>query len=117
MSIESLILAENISLTDSSQNPEFAYTDKNQGAGYHRRSDNLHTAVYQLDSFSGTIKLQGTLKLYPGEEDWVDIKNSEETFEDSVSQTFTFNFRGNFVWIRAAYKNLEGDIVKIRYNY
>jgi hypothetical protein len=117
MSIESLILVENINLTDSSASPDFVFSEKNKAAGYHRRADNLHTAVYSIANFTGTIKLQGTLALYPAENDWVDIKDSEINFVDAAEQSYTFNFRGNFLWIRTAYTCLAGDIVKIRYNY
>lgn len=98
----------------------FAYSNKQQGAGYHRKSDGLHTAIYQVDTFIGVIKLQGTLELYPGDDDWVDI---DETIigsnDDSTawSSTQSINFTGNFVWIRAAYNLQNGTIVQIRYNY
>jgi hypothetical protein len=117
MSIESTILVENISQTDSSVNPDFVYSEKNKAAGYHKQSDNLHTAVYTISNFTGLIKLQGSLALYPGESDWVDIKDSDINFANAVAQSYTFNFNGNFLWLRAGYKCLEGDIVKIRYNY
>jgi len=117
MSTESYILVENVNLTDSSINPEFVYSEKNKAAGYHRRADNLHTAVYSVSNYTGTIKLQGTLALYPGETDWVDINDSTINFVNAANQSYTFNFRGNFLWIRAAYTILSGDITKIRYNY
>lgn len=117
MSTESLILVENITQTDSSVDPNFVYSTKNKAAGYHRRADNLHTVIYSIKNFTGTIKIQGTLSLTPAETDWVDITDSLINFAGAAEQSYTFNFRGNFIWIRAAYKNLEGDITEIRYNY
>ncbi len=117
MSTESLILVENVSQTDSSVNLNFVYSDKNKAAGYHRRADNLHTVIYSIKNFTGSIKIQGTLALYPSDTSWVDISESLINFQDAAEQSYTFNFRGNFLWIRAAYKNISGDITEIRYNY
>ena len=117
MSTESLILVENISQTDSTINPNFVYSAKNKAAGYHKRSDNLHTVIYSIKNFTGSVKIQGTLELYPSETDWVDIDSSLVNFVDAAEQNYSFNFRGNFIWIRAAYKNISGDITEIRYNY
>jgi hypothetical protein len=117
MSIESTILLENISLesTDSS----FIYTDKQKGAGYHKYNDGTHTYVYQLSDFSGSVKLQATLELYPGETDWVDIEGTEVGGDSSIIATsvLTGNFVGKFVWIRAAYNIQDGTIVQIRFNH
>lgn len=118
MSTESLILLENKSVesTDSST----LYSGKQKGAGYHKRYGSLHTAVYDVDAFVGTIKLQGTLELYPGEADWVDIVGTDIGLgSDSSAWTAvqSVNFTGNFVWIRAAYNLQNGTINQIRYNY
>lgn len=116
MSTESLILFDN-TISDSSASVDFIYTDKSKGAGYHKRQDNLHTAMFVLNDYSGEIKMQGTLVLYPGEGDWVDIDNTTFTFTEATPQTFSVNFRGNFVWIRAAFTVLSGSVSQIRYNY
>lgn len=118
MSNENLILISNVTNADSSISPEFTYSSKAKAAGYHLKQDNLHTVVYQLNNFTGTIKLQGTLSEYPGDADWVDIVDSQVTYSDQLgSYNYSFNFKGNFVWIRAAYTLLSGDITQIRYNY
>ena len=116
MSIENNILVSDISAesTDSS----YAYSPKNKGAGYNRNGDGVHTVVYALDNFVGTIKMQGTLELYPGESDWIDITGTElggdsSVFSTSQNRTFT----GKFVWIRAAYNLQNGTITQIRYNF
>lgn len=119
MSIESTILLENV--TSEAAGTTLSYSDKQKGAGYHKRYGGLHTYTYQTDSFIGLIKLQGTLQLYPGESDWVDIVDSEiNGFDDSsvmITGTATGNFTGNFVWIRAAYTLQDGTITDVRYNY
>lgn len=118
MSTESIILLENVSAEaiDSAT----VYSGKQKGAGYHKRYGSLHTATYEVDSFIGSIKLQGTLELYPGESDWVDISGTDvglSSDSSAWSALQTFNFTGNFVWIRAAYNLQNGTIIQIRYNY
>ena len=118
MSKESSILLSNISTeaADSS----FSYGEKNHGAGYNRVDNGLHTLVYLLDNFKGTFKVQGTLELYPAETDWFDIAGTERGGDSSYFSgvtSGTYNFVGNFVWIRAAYNVQDGTIVEIRYNH
>lgn len=116
MSNENIVLLSNVST--ESVDSSFAYSDKNKGAGYNKNGDGVHTVVYTVDSFVGTIKMQGTLELYPGENDWIDIAGTElggDSSVFSVSQSRTFI--GKFLWIRAAYNLQNGIITQIRYNY
>lgn len=116
MSTESLIIFDN-TISDSTVSDEFVYSEKSKGAGYHKKQDNLHTAIYSISNYTGTIKLQGTLVLYPGDNDWADIEESIVNFQEATPQSYTFNFRGNFIWLRAAYTLQSGAINQIRYNY
>ncbi len=118
MPTESRLLLSNISIESSDST--FNYGNKNQAAGYHRLFNPLHTATYRVDSFIGTIKIQGTLALYPADSDWFDIPGTEIGFGDDSSawnSTNSVNFTGNYVWIRAAYNIQNGSIIEIRYNY
>ncbi len=119
MSTESIVLVSNI--TAESNNSGYVYSNKNKGAGYNKNGDGVHTVVYVVDDFIGSIKMQGTLELYPGDNDWVDIVNTERGLAgDSttwVNDTYTASFTGKFVWIRAAYNLQNGTIVEIRYNH
>jgi hypothetical protein len=118
MSIESTILLENV--TAEAAGSTLSYSDKQKGAGYHKRYGGLHTYTYETDSFMGLVKLQGTLQLYPGDNDWVDIADSEINATDDstiIQSVESGNFTGNFVWIRAAYLLQDGTIASIRYNY
>jgi hypothetical protein len=114
MSTESLILLSNIIAETT------GYSQKSKGAGYNRRSDGLHTVVYAVDAFKGSISIQGTLEMFPGDYDWVEVTSydfgGDSTAGDSTS-THSENFYGNFVWIRAAYTVTNGTIVSIRYNH
>lgn len=128
MSIETTILAENI-FTES-VGDTFSYTDKKPGAGYHNQDAVSHTATYSVNAFVGTIKLQASLEMYPGESSWFDITSTEIggdstmlggvalTPTDSTSiENISVNFTGSFVWIRAAYNLQNGSIVEIRFNH
>lgn len=117
MSIETIVLLPETSPELASL--EFSYGSKQKGAGYNKHNNGIHTAVYQFDNFVGTVKIQGTLELYPTETDWVDIADTIITVEDSTALT-TFEsrtFTGQFVYIRAAYQVEQGTINEIRYNY
>jgi hypothetical protein len=75
MSTESLILLSNISA--ESVGSAFLYGNKSKGAGYQKGSDGVHTAVFVFDNFKGTVKIQATLELYPGDNDWFDVTGTE----------------------------------------
>jgi hypothetical protein len=117
MSIETIVLLENISTEAATAG--FSYGEKRKGAGYNKNNNGLHTAVFQFDNFVGTVKIQGTLELYPNNTDWVDIDGTTITVEDSSALTNneTRTFIGKFVYIRAAYNVQNGTITEIRYNY
>ena len=119
MSTESITLLSSIS-TESSDLE--IYSAKQKGAGYHRRADGLHTVHFQLDQFKGSIKIQGTLQMYPGEDDWVDLEFDSGSSLESIDSTNltsdeSRNFTGNWLWIRAAYNLQNGTINQIRYNF
>ncbi len=118
MSTESRLLLSNIN-TESADS-SFTYGEKSIGAGYHKLSNPLHTAIYEVQDFIGVIKIQATLSLYPKDSDWFDVLGTEIGLGDDSSawtSTNSVNFTGNFVWIRAAYNVQNGTIVEIRYNY
>jgi hypothetical protein len=79
--------------------------------------------MFEFNNFKGSVKLQGSLELYPGDNDWVDVvyDNSAENLESLDSTPLAINeirnFTGNFVWIRLGYRLIEGTITQVRYNY
>jgi len=118
MPIENVILLS----STNSESTDFVYSDKQKGAGYHRRYDAVHTAVFNFDNFKGSVKLQATLVQYPSDDDWFDIEYDGGFALEAVDSTPLLttevrNFTGNFVWIRAAYRIIEGTISQIRYSY
>ena len=76
---------------------------KSKGDGYYSQPDGVHTVAYQVaNDFNenATIKMQGTLATTPTEDDWFDIANTTFT-ADGSTQTSSFNFTGNYVWVRS----------------
>ena len=79
--------------------------------------------VLSFDNFKGSVKIQATLELHPGDNDWFDVTyDSSDVDLTSLDSTplvadSTCIFTGKFVFIRAAYKLEEGTITEIRYNY
>lgn len=119
MSIESTILLSTI--TDDNNNvapTDFSYSEKGKGAGYYKNGDGIHTVIYDLTEFKGTIKMQATLALYPTPNDWFDVIDTEIGGDSAVitESPTTYTFTGKFIWIRAAYKLEQGTINEIRYN-
>ncbi len=119
MSTESITLLSNISQEAAPGDSSFTYSGKQKGAGYHKYNDGVHTVVYDLDQFVGTVKIQATLALYPGDSDWFDVENTELGGDSTVinNAATSYTFTGKFVWIRAAYNLQNGTITEIRYNY
>jgi hypothetical protein len=118
MSNDTIVLLSNAK-TESSDS-SFTYSEKRPCAGYHRQIDCVHTAVYNVSTFVGTIKLQATLELDPAESDWFDITDTNlGAGHDSAYWTtaHSVTFIGNFVWIRAAYNVQNGTIDSIQYNF
>jgi len=117
MSNEITILLENAENTGS------FVSDKKTGSGYHQKYDNLHTFVLNFSNWRGVLKIQGTLEMFPGENDWFDLRdplNAKLEYggdSSNYNTVVTANSRGNFLWIRAVGTTDQGSIVEIRYNH
>jgi len=107
MSKEATILLSNI----STPSVNYTYSSQAKGAGYHRKDSGTQTAICSFDGFSGEIKIQGTLSLYPGDQDWVDVHTSTYNSNES-SDVITIT--GNFIWIRSAYILSSGTINSVQ---
>jgi hypothetical protein len=90
-------------------------TDKAKGDGYFSQIDGVHTVVYQVvnlgdstDDFNGNVKMQGSLATTPTEDDFFDIDNTTMT-SDQSTKIASFNFTGNFVWVRAKVTTTNGS--------
>lgn len=121
MSNETRVLLSNAA--DDSQYPNEQYSEKSIAAGYYKNNNGVHTAVFEFDNFKGSIKIQATLELYPGDADWFDVVyDSADVVLTAIDSTPITNnaactFTGKFVFIRAVYQLEEGTILEIRYSY
>ena len=107
-----------------------------KGDGFYGRSDGLHTVQVSLTGFIGKISIQGTLAVNPTESDWFTVElgtgamsvdttgliaEQNITFVDytaATTNTKTYNFIGNLVWIRAKISNwVDGTINSIKLNH
>lgn len=123
MSSENFNLLENATVNSSygrdyntsTDSSTYFYTEKRRGAGYYKNGSGIHTVVYQTNGFVGVIKIQGTLELYPGDNDWVEIHT--ETFAlDSTNPDRSASIIGKFLFIRVAYHIEDGEILQVRYS-
>jgi hypothetical protein len=111
------------STADNSKFPVEQYSAKSPAAGYYKNNNGMHTAVFEFDNFKGSVKIQATLELYPGDSDWFDVVyDSADVVLTAIDSTPVTNnavctFTGKFVYIRAAYQLEEGTITEIRYNH
>jgi len=115
--------------------------EKFKGDGYYGRSDGLHTVQFNLEGFTGTVAIEGTLELEPESDDWfsVDLTSKvsvagsvDTTGAISSSNTSTvssvaysnsstnsnYNFTGNFIWVRAKISNwTDGTVNSVLLNH
>ena len=90
---------------------------KEKGDGYYSQPDGVHTVAYKVNTtLTGSIKMQGSLATDPTEDDYFDIGSTSPTPDQSTT-IFSFNFTGNFVWVRAKITGLTaGSITSIQLN-
>jgi hypothetical protein len=108
-------------------------SDKIRGDGYFGGSDGLHTVFWDISNFIGSINVQGTLASSPGENDWANIPLSSPSNFYTIDTTglitqgsiistnytvattvvSTYNFTGNFVWLRAKVSNFTQGSVNV----
>ena len=109
--------------------------DKFKGDGYYGRSDGLHTIQIDLNGFLGNIELQGTLAVDPTADDWFTVRLGSGQTIDTTGKIFnaitskleytanetsskTYNFTGNYVWIRIYVSNwTDGTVNSIQLNH
>ena len=113
-----------------------SYTgEKYKGDGYYGRSDGLHTIQVNLSGFLGEVQLQGTLAVDPTADDWFTVTlgsgqtidttgkivsaiTSKLEYTDNETSSKTYNFTGNYVWVRAYVSNwTDGTVNSIQLNH
>ena len=112
--------------------------DSFKGDGYYGWGDGSHTIQIETNGFIGNIIIQGSLATSPGDGDWINLpllyqdlfsvdttglvsKRSTSgiiTYNTSNTSITSYNFIGNFVWVRAVLTNwTDGSINKILFNH
>jgi len=89
-----------------------------KGDGFYNYSDGLHTVAHYILALDGTVEVQGALTADPIEADWVTLDTRTGTTGSPLTENATYNFTGNFVWVRAKVSNfINGTITKIQLNH
>jgi hypothetical protein len=97
--------------------------DKCQGSSYHKLATSMHTIIVSFSNWSGELRFQGTLALYPAESDWFELKDLDNNSillgdgSTDYDDSYAVSSIGNFVWLRAVGSISAGTITEIRYNY
>lgn len=133
MAQSELILANQMHPGDSTAQTTFG--EKFKGDGYYGRSDGLHTVQVNLTGFLGDIELQGTLAVDPTADDWFNVRlgsgqtidttgkfvsasTSKLEYTTTETSSKTYNFTGNYVWIRTMISNwTDGTVNSIQLNH
>jgi hypothetical protein len=97
-------------------------SEKTKGDGYFGNSDGLHTVMYTASlSFVGTVTMQATLATSPAENDWFNVSGTTSTYrvldDRSASTVDSYNFTGNFVWVRGYVAIDAGSVFMVQYNH
>ena len=77
----------------------------------------LNNAFFLLN-FQGIIKIEATLDAVPAaDSDWFKVSEFDTTSSE-ITENFSRNITGYFVWIRARVENFEaGTITKLTLSY
>lgn len=107
-----------------------------KGDGYYGRSDGFHTVQIDLNGFIGRVEIQGTLAVDPADDDWFTVELGTGTmsvdttgalteqnitfveYSEVTTNTKSYNFTGNYVWVRAKVSNwTDGTVNSIKLNH
>jgi hypothetical protein len=97
-------------------------SDPVKGNGYFSNGAGLHTVFWKISEFVGSVEVQSTLASEPTDRDWFTVKliNSDtyytadtsglvtitgQQYSTATSISKSYNFIGNFIWIRAKISN------------
>ena len=85
-----------------------------RGDSYYGYTDGLHTFQVTYEQFVGRLRIQASLIVEPGDNDWFDIVPQSTTgkafntagfvqfnSDDPADKSEAYTFRGNFAWVRA----------------
>ena len=87
---------------------------------YYGFSDGIHTIAVSLDSYTGSIAIEGTLAKTPGANDWFRIPLSGQNAVAHTTSTGTsaYTFTGNYLYVRAlVFGRTAGSVTTILLNH
>lgn len=88
-----------------------------QAADYYGGFGGLQTVAFYLDQFEGDIEIEATLETDPDDDAWFRVYRFESA-SSQITENFSVNIRGNFVWLRARVRDFTaGTISKITVSY
>ncbi len=89
-----------------------------QAANYYGGYGGLQTLAFFLLNFQGRIRIEATLETNPAsDDDWFPVDDFDST-ESTITDNFSRNITGNFVWIRARVEEFtNGTINKLTLSY
>lgn len=92
--------------------------DRQQAAAYYGGGGDLQTVAFYLSGFAGHILIEATLDSDPvADSQWFTVL-SYDTASSTVTENFSRNITGNFVWIRARVQDFDaGTITKVVMSY
>jgi hypothetical protein len=92
--------------------------EQQPAANYYGGFGGLQTVAFYLSNFEGSIKIQATLDSAPvADSDWFDVDRYDSN-SSAVTNNFSVNISGNFVWIRARVEDFNsGTITKLMVSY
>jgi hypothetical protein len=98
-----------------------------QGDGYYSSADGLHTVQYVMSNdFIGTVTMQATLATTPNNTDWFNVNDTTSQYSAltnnnasniTTNMVDTYNFVGNFVWVRSVVAIDQGAVFLVQYNH
>jgi hypothetical protein len=120
-----------VSYSNTATGALFFNSEKIQGTGYFGGGNGLHTVAWQVSDFIGAITIQGTLSSDPQNADWSTVtlttpanqysldttgaikpSNTTSTVYTTATDAIkTYNFVGNYVWVRARISNMTQGVV------
>ena len=116
--VEEVVALENAGATITINHTGFV-SAKAKGDGYYSKPDGLHTVAYKVSAgypASTMIKMQGTLASTPTESDWDNISGTDFTTDGTtIIKVVSFNFTGNYVYVRARATNVTGGTIETIY--
>lgn len=116
-------ISETLYPTESHPGDSSAQTrtgERFRGDGFYNRADGFHTVQWTISDFHGAISIEASLAIDPDENDWFKVRLgnsndfqidttgkvtrtliSEVCYNEETTGSFSYNFTGNYVWVRA----------------